>query len=72
MNPYNLAQRSLTIKNPVIPNQIVFPPIVTGYSKPRRHSQRSANRIYILRSMDITQNIAAKYSHSDIMDFGGT
>ena len=32
MNHYNLVQRPLTIKNLVIPNRIVFPPFVTGYS----------------------------------------
>jgi 2,4-dienoyl-CoA reductase-like NADH-dependent reductase (Old Yellow Enzyme family) len=34
MNPYDLVQRPLTIKNLVIPNRIVFPPFVTGYSHP--------------------------------------
>jgi len=34
MNPYELVRRPLTIKNLLIPNRVVFPPFVTGYSNP--------------------------------------
>jgi len=34
MGKYNLVESSLRIKNLVVPNRIVFPPFVTGYSNP--------------------------------------
>jgi 2,4-dienoyl-CoA reductase-like NADH-dependent reductase (Old Yellow Enzyme family) len=34
MDRYNFVRKPLTIKNLVIPNRIVFPPFVTGYSNP--------------------------------------
>ena len=34
MGQFDLVQSPLTIKNLVIPNRIVFPPFVTGYSNP--------------------------------------